>query len=113
MTAKSRSIHGRVCFCGSRWQGEVEGRAAPAVSVGPDPAAMRFDDRLADCQAHAAALWFRSEERTKYLAGLAWGQPGAGVIYRDLDLAVLAQLRLHRHHAVHVLYRLDAIHHQV
>lgn len=54
--AESRGIHGRVCFRRSRRQGEVERSAAPAVAVGPNPAAMRFDDRLADCQAHAAAL---------------------------------------------------------
>jgi len=71
-------------------QGKVERRATPVVAVGPDPAAMRFDDRLADCQAHAAALWFRSKERIKYLVVLAWGQPAACVIDRDLDLAVLA-----------------------
>jgi hypothetical protein len=72
LNAESRGIHGRVCFRGSRcWQGEVECRATAAVAVGPDPSAMRFDDRLADCQAHAAALWFRSEERIKYLVGLA------------------------------------------
>src|ERR1700747_345825 len=88
--AESRGILGRVGFRGSRRQGEVERRATPAVAVGPDPSAMRFDDRLADCQAHAAALWFRSKERIKYLVGLAEGQPGSCVIDRDLDLAVLA-----------------------
>jgi hypothetical protein len=51
----------------------VERRATPAVAFGPDSSAMRFDDRLADCQAHAAALWFRSKERIKYLVGLAQG----------------------------------------
>jgi hypothetical protein len=109
--AESRSIRGRVCSCGSRRQGEVERRAT--VAVGPNPSAMRFDDRLADCQAHAAALWFRSKERIKYLLGVGQWQPGACVIYRDLDLAVFAQLRLHRNHAARVRYRLDAIQHQV
>jgi predicted permease len=73
LNAESRGIHGRVCFRGSRWQGEVERRATPAVAVGPDPSAMRFDDRLADCQAHAAALWFRRKECIEYLVGLAQG----------------------------------------
>src|SRR6201996_5253355 len=108
--AESCGIHGRVCFRGSRWQGEVERRAPPSVAVGPDPSAMRFDDRHADCQAHAAALWFRSKERIKYLVGFAQGQqPGPCVIYRDLDLAVLTQLRLYGKHAARVLHRLDAI----
>jgi hypothetical protein len=43
-----KRIHGMICFCGSRWQGEVERRAKSAVTVGSDPSAMRFDDRLAD-----------------------------------------------------------------
>jgi hypothetical protein len=55
------------------WQGEVDGRATSVVAAGPDSAAMRFDDRLADCQTHAAALWLRSNERIKYLIGLALG----------------------------------------
>ena len=55
LSIESRGLHGRVCFRWSRRQGEVERRATPAVAVGPDPSAMRFDDRLADCQAHAAA----------------------------------------------------------
>jgi hypothetical protein len=54
--AESRCIHGRVCFRRCGRQCEVERRAKPAVAVGPDPSAMRFNDRLADCQAHAAAL---------------------------------------------------------
>ena len=73
---------------------------------------MRFDDRLTDCQAHAAALWFRSKERIEYLVGLSQGEPGACVIYSDLDLAVL-QLRLQSKHAARVLHRLDTIQHQV
>ena len=41
---------------GSRWQGEVKRGTTPAITVDPDPAAMRFDDRLADGQARAAAV---------------------------------------------------------
>jgi hypothetical protein len=58
-----------------RGQGKAERSALSAVSVGPNPAAMRLDDRLADCQAHSAALFFRSKERFKYLFGLLRGQP--------------------------------------
>ena len=65
LNMRSSCIHGAVCFRGSRWQGKVECRAAPAVAAGPDPSAMRFDDRLTDRQAHAAALWFCSKERVK------------------------------------------------
>ena len=71
LIAESRGIHGRVCFRGSRRQREVERRAAPAVAVGPNPAACRFDDRLTDCQAHAAALRLRRKKCVEYLVGLA------------------------------------------
>src|SRR5271167_3725751 len=40
LNAESRGISGTVCFRGSRWQGEVERRATPAVAVGPDLSAM-------------------------------------------------------------------------
>ena len=55
---------------------EVEGRATSVVVGGPDSAVMRFDDRLADCQTHAAALWVGSKERIKYLLGVALGHLG-------------------------------------
>jgi hypothetical protein len=71
LNAELHGIHGRVCFRGSRWQGELERRASSIVRCGPDTPAMRLNDRLADCQAHAAALWFRSEERVEYLVGVA------------------------------------------
>jgi len=38
---------------------EIERRAAPAVAGGPNPTVLRFDDRLTDSQAHAAALQLR------------------------------------------------------
>jgi hypothetical protein len=64
---------------------EVEGRATSVVAAGPDSAAMRFDDRLADCQTHAAALWFGSKERIKYLLGVALGNLGQrnAILNRD------------------------------
>ena len=40
LKGESRGIHGRVCFRGSRWQGEVERRATPVVAVDPNPAAL-------------------------------------------------------------------------
>ena len=60
MSNHAASTGGR--FRGSRWQGEVERRATPAGAVGSEPAAMRFDDRLADRQAHAGTLRFRQYE---------------------------------------------------
>jgi hypothetical protein len=57
--------------------GKVKWNVAPtpAVAVGPDPSAMRFHDRHADCQAHAAALWFRSKERINIWSALPRGSP--------------------------------------
>jgi hypothetical protein len=40
LNAESRSIHGRVCFSESRWQGEVEPRTRRFVAVGPNPTAV-------------------------------------------------------------------------
>ena len=68
---------------------------------------------LTDCQAHAAALRLRRKECVEYLVNLAQGQPGPCVMNRNLDLAILTQLRLHRKHAARVLHRLDAIQHEV
>src|ERR1700676_1580323 len=73
LNAESRGIHGRVRFRGGRRQCEVECPAATAFAVGPDPAAMRLDDRLTNCQAHAAALRLRRKECVEYLVGLAGG----------------------------------------
>ena len=81
-------------FFGGDRQGEMKRRATPAVTVGPNPAALLFDDRLTDCQAYAGALRLRRKERVEYLVGLAHGQPGPCVMNRNLDLAVLIQLRL-------------------
>ena len=66
---------------------------------------MRFDDRRTDCQAHAAALRQGREERIKYLIGVAHVHPGPCVMNRNLDLAFLAQLRLHRKHGTHILHK--------
>ena len=40
LNAGSCGIYGRVCFCGSGWQGEAERRAGPAVAVSPNAAAL-------------------------------------------------------------------------
>jgi hypothetical protein len=63
LNAESHGINGRVCLRGSRWQGEVESRAVALAAAGPNPAALRLNDRSADCQTHAAALWHHSIER--------------------------------------------------
>ena len=46
-------------------QSEVKCRAPAAIGIGPDPPSVRFDDRLTDRQAHAAALQFGCEERIR------------------------------------------------
>jgi hypothetical protein len=45
-------------------------------------------------------------------SALSMGSPGP-VSFRDLDLAVLTRLRLHRKHAARILHRLDTIEHEV
>lgn len=82
-------------FASTGAAGKVKWNVTPRPSP-PRPksgrlAIRRFD--FADCRAHAAALRLRRKECVEYPVGLAQGQPGACVTYRDLDLAVLAQLR--------------------
>src|SRR5258705_11252613 len=101
---KLRHRKGRFHFLGCGPQSEIKRRATPVVAVGPNPAAMRFDNRLTDCQAHAAALRLRRKECVEYLVDLVQGQPGPCVSNRNLDLAVLTQLRLHRKHAARILH---------
>src|SRR5258708_1310871 len=110
---KLRHRKGRFHFLGCGPQSEIKRRATPVIAVGPNPAAMRFDDRLTNCQAHAAALRLRRKECVEYLVVLAWGRPGPWVMNRNLDLAVPTQLRLHREHAARVLHRLDTVEHEV
>ena len=85
----------------------------PTLRVGPDTAAVRLDDGLADRQAHAAALRLGGEERIKDLIGFARRQPGAGVVDRNLDLTVLPQLRFDREDAACVAHCFNAVEHQV
>jgi hypothetical protein len=89
LNAESRGIRGRACFRANRRQGKVERRAAPAVAGGPDPSAMRFDDRFADGQAHAAALWLRGEEGIEDLIrSSGWESSGAlFVVWQGRGLA--------------------------
>ena len=94
--AESRGVHREGGLRGSRWQGEVERRAASLVRCCPNTPTTRLNDRLADRKAHAAALRLRRKECVEYLVGLAHGQPGTCVMNRNMDLAVYAQLRLQR-----------------
>src|SRR5208337_1317364 len=87
--------------------------APPAAAVGPYAPTVRFDDGFADGQTHAAALRLGCEERIEDLAGLARRQPGPGVVYRNLNLAVLLQLRFDLKDTTSVAHRFDAIQHQV
>ena len=52
----------------------MERRARTTVTVGPDSTALRFDDRLADCQAHPAALRLCRKECVEYLVSVAQRQ---------------------------------------
>jgi PIN domain len=113
LNAESRRIPGTVCFRGSRWQGEVERRATPAVAVGPDLSAMRFDDRLADCEAHTAALWFGGEEGIEDLVRCSGRQPTPVSLTEISTCPHSSRFRLGREHSADLLRCLDAIEHQV
>src|SRR5882672_4312713 len=49
---------------------EIKTRAARRVARGPQPAAMRFDDRAADGQPHAGPVRLRGKERVEDLVRL-------------------------------------------
>src|SRR5271156_3897997 len=63
--------------CG--WQSEMKRRASPFVGCGPQTPAMRFHDRTADRQPHAAALRFRGEEGIEDLVRSSGRQSCSGV----------------------------------
>ena len=72
---ESSGIRRRAYFPGSRWHGEVERRAVPAVAVGPNRPPCDSTIDLPMGQAHAAALRLRRKERVEYLVTLPRDSP--------------------------------------
>src|SRR5207245_7567356 len=93
-------------------QGEMKGCPSSIIGRGPQPAAMRLHNGMADGQSHAAALRLGGKERRKDLIHLLPWQSHAGVTDRELELTVL-QLRLHRKLSARVLHGFDAVKHEV
>src|SRR5262249_42071539 len=69
-----------------RGQGEVERGAVARVRGGPEPPAVRFDDRAADREAHAHAARLGGEEGVEELIRFARVDADAGVPYAHHDL---------------------------
>ena len=93
----------------------THGRTDVYFAVDGDVTTRLLDDAETSRQTQAGALpaWFRRKECVEYLVGFVQGQPGPCVMNRNVDLAVLTQLRLHRKHAARILHRLDTIEHEV
>src|SRR5258708_3135637 len=106
---KSSESYCRRHFHDCSWQSEMKRRASSIVGCGPQTATMRFDDRLADCQAHAAALRFRGEEGIEDLVRSSGRQSYSGVADRDQHLTAIASSRLDCEHSAGPLHRLDTI----
>ena len=110
-TAECRPLHPREgLFPRDRWQGEVERRARP-----PSPLAQirpPCDSTIDLLMAKPMPLPRLCRKNASNIRSALPELARACVIYRDLDLAVLTQLRLHREHAASILC-LDAIQHQV
>src|SRR5580692_3099693 len=85
-------------------QRKLKRRAASLVHCRPDTPAMRLNNRLADRQAHAAALRLRREKSLKEPVGLGGWQPRPRVVDRNLDLIARAWLRFDRKHAARIAH---------
>src|SRR5271156_5408198 len=102
----------RRIFAGQR---EMKGCAAAGVRGDPQAAAVRLDDRPADRESHAGALWFRGKEWVEDLLRLFWLESRAGIANRDQELTLLILLRLDGKFtsSAHVLHGIDAIEHEI
>src|SRR5262249_11398749 len=122
MSRQTRLVLGQYWPKGQR---EVEDRAMRRIRGGPEPAAVRFDDRAADRQSHAHAAGLRGEEGLEYSVHTVRVDPGAAVLHRYehlIGFALRSDQQLprpvgdgcHRVHPVdrwldHYLVQLDAI----
>src|SRR5258708_24383114 len=84
-----RSLAG-VDFAG---QSKMEGCTPLGVGGGPQPAAVRFDDRSADREPHAGSLRLGGEECIEDPGSLLRGQSHAGIADRDHHVTTLRSLR--------------------
>src|SRR5262249_28638574 len=75
---------------------------------------MGLDNGAADGQSHAGAIRLRREERIEDLVQVRW-EPYARIDDRNLQVITAVARRPERDFAlaVHLLHRLDAVHHQV
>src|SRR5215472_16155530 len=74
-----------------RAQREAEYRSAAGICIGPDSAAVRFDDRPADREPDPHAVALRRDERLEQLRHDLWGDADAAVGHADLDHAALGR----------------------
>jgi hypothetical protein len=76
---------------------------------------VRFNNGAADPQSHAGAIGLGGKECIKYVIYLLRWKSHAGIGDRDQHLTIATALRLDSEFArpIHILHRIDAVHHQV
>src|SRR5467141_4618706 len=95
-------------------QGELKGCATGGVSVGPQAAAMRLNDRPTDGQPHTSPVILGRKECREDLVRLLRGQSHTGIADRDQQLTI-ADFRLDSKltSATRFLHGVDAVEHEV
>src|SRR5467141_4643606 len=95
-------------------QGELKGCATGGVSVGPQAAAMRLNDRPTDGQPHTSPVILGRKECLEDLLRLLLRQSHAGIAHRNQQLTV-AGFRLDGEFtsATRFLHGVDAVEHEI
>src|SRR2546430_272778 len=95
-------------------QGELKGCATGGVSVGPQAATMRLNDRPTDGQPHTRPVILGRKECPEDLVRLLRGQSHTGIADRDQQLTI-ADFRLDGKltSATRFLHGVDAVEHEV
>src|SRR4051812_47051000 len=80
-----------------RWQGEIEARASPFLVIRADLAAMRFNDRADNGEAHAEALFLGGHKLIEHLLADFGGNSGAAVAHAHANGAMAIWFRCDLH----------------
>src|SRR3981189_1559409 len=96
-------------------ENEVKTRAARRIVGSPQTTAMRFNYGAADGQSHADPMRLRGKEGVEDLVRLLRGQPHAGIADTNHKLLLSWSVRLDGEFTrpIHILHRIDAVHHEV
>ena len=81
----------------------------------PEPAAVGLDNRAADTEPHAGAVFLGRKESIEYLARLVRGKSNSSVLdrYQKLFVAIILGAERELTRAIDGLHGVDAVDHQV